>query len=201
MEEMTYTFEIKGDDGQLFNQRERRNIPPLEAAREYILMQPKKGERFFILPTIILGSSRTGRKGKLFATFYRQSSILRGLTDTETRGRVFRLRGATVKLGILQQDKQVQQLRDPLLHLPIIKAPSYSSIGEYEKALFSGQAKMWEYLVYQAVLERMPKTWWVGNRTVIDTMPNGEEILNLLQDGDIVTKTTVPIEQWNSIFG
>ena len=59
----------------------------------------------------------------------------------------------------------------------------------------------YESEMYEKILAKMPKTWWIGNRATIDVMSDGEEILNLLQDGDVITKTTVPIEQWNSIFG
>jgi len=188
---MKYIVELKYASGILFDQRRKDGADPIVAAHEYADL-PTDGIRVFGLPMVTVGDRRNDRgNGTVSVAFYDPNAIHHGI-DMLSDGKpsVFKILNNVMKITRFEKMTMIRALRAPL---SVITIPWLSSLSATKSvaALYSNKGKGWEMEVLRLLKLRLPN----AKITYIGSLRSGRST-NLLQCGDIIVETDLPIELW-----
>ena len=189
---MKYIIELKYAKGILFDQRREDGCDPIVAAHEYADLPSADGVRVFGLPMVTVGDRRNSRgNGTVSVAFYLPDAIHRGI-DLLSEGKpsVFRILNNVLKITRFEKMTMLRALRAPVNAL-IIPWLSSLSATKSVAALYSNKGKGWELEILKLLKLRLPE----AKITYIGSLKNGRGA-DLLQFGDIIVETNVPIELW-----
>lgn len=189
---MKYLIEAKYASGILYDQRRKDGCDPIIAAHEYADLPTVDAIRVFGLPIVTVGDRRNNRgNGTVSAGFYLPDAIHRGI-DLLSEGKpsVFRVINNVLKITRFEMMAMTGALRAPLSKITIPWLTSLSSTKSVA-ALYSNKGKGWELELLRLLKLRLPD----AKITYIGSLRNGRST-DLLQAGDIIVETDIPIELW-----
>ena len=189
---MKYIIELKYASGILYDQRRKNGCDPIAAAHEYADL-PTDGVRVFGLPIVTVGDRHNKRgNGTVSIGFFLPDAIHRGI-DLLSKGEpsVFRITNNVVKITKFEMMTMIRALRAPL-HKIVIPWLTSLSATKSIAALYSNKGKGWELEVLELLKRRLGSA---AKITYIGSLRNGRSD-DLLQSGDIIVETNIPIELW-----
>ena len=189
---MKYIIELKYANGIFFDQRVKVGLDPIVAAHEYADLPSADGIRVFGLPMVTVGDRRNNRgNGTVSVAFYQPNAIHHGV-DLLSEGKpsVFNLKNNVMKITKFEMMTMIRALRAPLSKIIIPWLTSLSATKSVA-ALYSNKGKGWEMEVLRLLKLRLPE----AKIAYIGSLKNGRSA-DLLQFGDIIVETDIPIEMW-----
>lgn len=198
----SFTLECKFKRGRMKDQSTKAALierNEREATEEYILMNSRNGgQRLFAIPSKITGANRNGgTDARLFCGIFTQEQLMMAL-NTENppkRAPMLKLFSDGFKVCCFNLWEQREQIGMAKAYIPIEGVNHLKDVKSV-KAMFNGPSREWEMLVYHALLKRFPRSAWHVGDVTIKRHINDEEIIDLAQFGDVVVKTTEPMEEW-----
>lgn len=189
---MKYVIELKYASGIFFDQRRKEGCDPIAAAHQYADLPCADGIRVFGLPMVTVGDRRNNRdNGTVSVAFYQPNAIHHGV-DLLSEGKpsVFRIANNVMKITKFEMMTMIRALRAPLSKIVIPWLTSLSATKSVA-ALYSNKGKGWELEVLRLLKLRLPD----AKITYIGSLKSGRSA-DLLQFGDIIVETDIPIELW-----
>lgn len=190
---MKYIIELKYASGILYDQRRKESCDPIIAAHEYADLPVIDGIRVFGLPIVTVGDRRNNRSnGTVAVGFYLPDAIHHGI-DLLSEGlpSVFRIANNVLKITKFEMMAMFRSLKAPLCKITIPWLTSLSA-SKSIAALYSNKGKGWELEILELLKRRLGSH---AKITYIGSLRNGRST-DLVQFGDIIVETDIPIEMW-----